>query len=181
MPIVRVYLGMSLDGCLAGPEDSLDFLHQPGLFPDENAPPTGALDFPALLARTGCLLMGRRTHDVVSGLGPWPYGELPVLVATSRPLEPGAPSVRSSSGTIDALVDQALATAGDKDVYLDGGALVRAALEAGRVDELCLTIIPTLLGPGTRLFDGLTRRTDWRFTESHRYGGMVQLTAVPRG
>lgn len=180
MSLVRVYLGISLDGRIAGPEDSLDFLHQPGLFPGENDPPSEALDFPGLLARTGCMLMGRRTHDVVAGMGQWAYGELPVLVATTRPLEPAAPTVRAVSGPIDALVAEARALAGERDVYLDGGALTRSALEAGLVDELCLTVIPTLVGPGVALFDGLTKRSDWRFTGVHRYGGMAQLTAVPR-
>lgn len=181
MPTVRVYLGISLDGCIAGPDDSLDFLHQPELQPAPDAPPTGALDFPGLLARTGAMLMGRRTHDVVAGMGAWPYGELPVLVATSRPLSPAAPTVRAVSGPIAELIAQAREVAGERDVYVDGGALTRSALQADLIDELCLTVLPTLLGPGIRLFDGLTTRSDWTFSGVHRYGGMAQLTLVRRG
>ena len=181
MPIVRVYLGLSLDGCIAGPDDSLDFLHQPELHPAPDAPPTGALDFSGLLARTGAMLMGRRTHDIVAAMGAWPYGALPVLVATRRPLTPGAPTVRAVSGDIATMVAEARAVAGDRDVYVDGGALTRSAIEADLVDELCLTVLPTLLGPGIRLFDGLTSRSDWTFSGVHRYGGMAQLTLVRRG
>ncbi len=183
MARVRVYLGCSLDGVIAGPDDDLSFLSTPGLHPGPDDPPTGALDFPTLLGQVGAMLMGRHTHDVVAGFGAWPYGALPVLVATTRPLPPAdraSPTVRPVQGTIGALLAEARAVAGDRDVYLDGGALVRQALDAGLVDELCLTVLPILMGAGTRLFDGLARRSDWRFVQSVPMGGMVQHTLVPR-
>lgn len=178
---VRVYLGCSLDGCIAGPDNDLSFLHAPG---PPDAPPAdpGALAYPDFMVQIGAMLMGRTTHDVVAGMGiEWPYGDTPVLVATSRPLEHHAPSVRAVSGDIAALIAQARSAAGDGDVYLDGGALVRQALEAGLVDELCLTLLPVILGRGVRLFDGLERSTLLEFTGHHRSElGMVQLTARPR-
>ena len=71
--------------------------------------------------------------------------------------------------------------AGEKDVYLDGGDLVRQALGAGLVDELCLTFLPLVLGRGIRLWDGLERRTDLRFDPPVMHGrGMVQVTARRR-
>ncbi len=176
---VRVYVACSLDGFIAGPGDDLSFL--PG--PDVDAPDPGeALQFPDFMAQIGAMLMGRRTYDIVTGMGvPWPYGEVPVLVATSRPLEPVAPTVRAVHGPIDQLVDQAIASAVGGDVYLDGGALVQSALNAGRVDEICLSVVPVLLGAGVRLFDNLTCPTEWRFTRHNDLGGgMVQLTVVKR-
>lgn len=178
MSRVRVYLGVSLDGYVAGLDHDLSWL-------DDFAPaadtPTDGLTFPDFFAQVGALLMGRGTYDVVAGFDvPWPYGDTPVLVATSRPLE-GAPApVTPVSGTVEELVAQAKRAAGDRDVYLDGGALVRSGLDAGLVDELCLTVIPVLLGAGVSLWGGLTRRTDLKFTAHHDYGGLVQLTAVPK-
>ena len=69
---------------------------------------------------------------------------------------------------------------GDKDVYLDGGNLVRQGLDAGLVDELCLTLLPTLLaGEGVRLFGGLNQQTPLTFVSHHTMGHMLQVTARP--
>jgi dihydrofolate reductase len=174
---VRVYLGCSFDGYIAGPDDDLSFLHEP---PPEGAPSmegSQALGFEDFMGQVGAMLMGRRTYDTVEGMGAWPYGETTVLVATRRALTPMAPGVRAVTGDIDALIRQAKEAAGEKDVYLDGGDLVRQALGAGLVDELCLTFVPTLLGGGVQLFGGLVRRSQLEFTAHHRMGHMVQVTA----
>jgi dihydrofolate reductase len=49
-----------------------------------------------------------------------------------------------------------LRASGGKDVSLAGGAAAaRQYLAAGRVDEMEINLVPTLLGSGERLFDGL--------------------------
>ena len=77
--------------------------------------------FEAFMATVGALLMGRRTYEVVKGFsGEWPYGDTPVLVATTKPLgEPAAPSVSAVSGTPKELLAKAREAAGDKVVYTD--------------------------------------------------------------
>lgn len=183
-PRVRVYLGCSLDGCIAGPEHDLSFLMEHPPEPDE---PTGdGLGFEAFISEIGAMLMGRRTYQVVLDHGAWPYGELPVLVATNRDLPPAPQGgdARAVRGPIEQLIAEAKVVAGDKDVYLDGGDLVRQGLEAGLVDELCLTFLPLVLGRGIRLWDGLRSRTDLEFEPPRRLGRrMVQITArvVGRG
>ena len=177
---VRVYMACSLDGFIAGPDDDLSWL-APSEPPPEGPPPaTDALEFDGFMAQVGSMLMGRRTHDVVAAMGVWPYGDMPVLVATTRPLQPAAPTAHSVRGDIGALIAQAKEAAGDKDVYLDGGNLIRQALDAGLVDELCITFVPILLGDGIRLFDGLAGRTRLQFLGQHMYGEMLQVTAVPK-
>lgn len=175
---VRVYLAMSLDGFIAGEGNDLSWLPQEG-----PAEPTGeALTYEAFMGQVGALLMGRTTFDVVRGFGgDWPYGETPVLVATRRPLPEDAPeTVHSVSGEIEELLRTAAARAGGRDVYLDGGTLVRQALSAGLVDELVLTVVPEILGTGVALFAADTGRSSWRFREGGRLGGLVQLRAVRR-
>ncbi|MCO4763852.1 MAG: dihydrofolate reductase [Myxococcales bacterium] len=179
---VRVYMGCSLDGVIAGPDDDLSFLDTPG---PANSPPSSpeALQFDAFMAEVGAMLMGRRTYDVVDAMDvDWPYGDTPVLVATHRPLTGAPPTVRSVSGDIASVVAEAKAAAGDKDVYLDGGLLIRQALAAGLVDEMCLTILPLIHGDGgVRLFDGLQGLTKLAFVSHQAFeGGMIQITARPR-
>lgn len=177
MPRVRVYMAISLSGHVAGPDHDVSWLDD---FHPEPGTPTGALGFEDFLAQCGSMLMGRATHDTVLGFGVWPYGDLPVFVATRRPLQPASDTVTAVQGPIDALLATAKAAAGERDVYLDGGDLVQQALVADLVDELCLTVVPTVLPGGVRLFAELEDRTDWHFGMPQAYGPMVQLTAVRR-
>jgi dihydrofolate reductase len=177
---VRVYIATSLDGFIAGPNDELDWLPNPS--PDAVLP-EGALGFDAFMKDIGAMLMGRATYDAVRRMGgEWFYGETPVLVATHRPLDPAAPTtVRAVGGEIGALLDVALRVAGGKDVYVDGGATIRAALDAGRVDDVVITVIPVVLGAGKPLFAGASRRHAMEIVSHHDYGsGMVQIHARPR-
>lgn len=173
---VRVFIASSVDGFIAGEGDDLGWL--PGADPsgDDHG-------YAAFMGQIGCLLMGRRTYEVVACFdGPWPYGDTPVLVATQRPLQPKVASVRAVAGPIDAVLDAALAEAAGRDVYLDGGQLIRAALDAGRIDELIVTTIPVVLGRGVPLFAGCARRHPLRLVANRTTaGGLVQSTLVPVG
>ncbi len=172
--LVRVYIATSADGFIAGPDDELDWLANPT--PDAQVP-AGVLGFEVFLAEVGAMVMGRRTYDVVRGMGgDWPYGGTPVHVRTTRMLDDAAPAtVRAVTGPIDACLDAALEVAAGRDVYVDGGATVRDALDAGRVDELIVTVVPILLGRGVPLFAGLRRRHPLRVVSHLDYGGgMVQ-------
>jgi dihydrofolate reductase len=57
---------------------------------------------------------------------------------------------------LEAALERARRAAGGKDVAVAGGAAAaRQYLAAGRVDEMEINLVPTLLGSGERLFDGL--------------------------
>lgn len=200
---VRVYIASSFDGFIAGPGDDLSWL--PGADPNaaansdtspsEPTPApgvltpagatlrTGAVAYAEFMAGVGALLMGRRTFEVVLGFGgDWPYGSRPVLVATHRPLSTDIPNVEAVAGTIEQMILRAQQRAEGKDVYLDGGTLIRQALARGLVDDLIVTLVPELLGQGHPLFAGLERRCSLEFTGCHAYGqGMLQVHARPRG
>jgi dihydrofolate reductase len=162
---------MSLDGFIAGPDDDLSWL------PHDDAPGEGAVDFDRFLSDVGAMLMGRRTYDVVQGFDAWAYGDTPVLVPTHRPLTSTQPTVRAVQGAIDALLDEALELADGADVYVDGGDLVRQALEVDRLDELIVTLVPVVLGGGVPLFGSRTAPLGFTFDPPATYGTMVQLRA----
>ncbi len=175
---IRVYIATSLDGFIAGPNDELDWLGDPT--PDRELP-EGVLGFEAFMREVGAMVMGRRTYDVVAAMQGWFYGETPILVPTHRPLEAKVPTVRAVAGSIEEILDEALQVARGKDVYVDGGATVRAAIDAGRVDHMIVTVIPILLGRGRSLFDGLAVRHAMEIVSHRDYGrGALQLALRPQ-
>ena len=166
MTDVHVFMAISLDGFIAGPNDELDWLEIDGI-EDTYTP---------FFERVGAMVMGRNTYDVIQGFDTWPYGDKPVLVATSRPLEDPPPHVHPVSGTIEQIVRRAQEAAADKLVYIDGGSLVRTALGHGLIDELTLTVIPVLLGDGVPLLPGVPNRIPLELAGAREIGGgAVQL------
>jgi dihydrofolate reductase len=171
---VRVFIASSLDGFIAGPDDDLSWLPDPEPGQDHG--------YGAFMADIGALLMGRRTFDVVMGFGvEWPYGERPVLIATHRAMPQAPASVRAVTGSITELVALALAAADGRDVYIDGGNLIRQALDAGLIDEMVVTLIPVVLGAGYPLFAGAQQRHSFELVDLTQFaGGLISLRYRPR-
>lgn len=180
---VRVYIACSLDGFIAGVNDDLSWL--PGAAGNDEAlpsEPTSGVGYDEFIGHVGAILMGRGTYDVVQGFGAWYYGDLPVLVATHRPLTAVNEHVRAVDGDVGTLVALAREAADGKDVYIDGGALIRQALDAGLIDELIVTFVPVAIGAGHPLFAGVEKRHPFDLVATHRYGrNMVQMVLKPAG
>lgn len=151
-----VYIASSIDGYIAGPGGSLAFLG-PFNTPDRVDPATGEKDdlgHAAFTASIDALVMGRGTYDAVAAMDcDWPYGDLRVVVLTSRPLSPPAPAatVGVAAGDPAALLER-LAAEGVRRVWLDGGVTVSRFLAAGLVSSMILTTVPVVLGGGVPLF-----------------------------
>ena len=183
MTRVRGYLAMSLDGFIAGTCDELAWLDKartsgvPLAASEWARTRPDGLEFDDFLDGVGSIVMGRRTYDVVESFaGPWPYGDTPVLVATSRLLDSAHPTVEAAGGDVHQIVDRAKQLAGDRDVYVDGGIMIRSALDAKLLDHLVLTIQPTALGEGVPLFAGLGMPAEFAVERVERWGpGFVQM------
>ena len=168
---VSIYMGMSLDGFLARPDDGLDFLP---------APPDGDdMGFGAFLASVDTLVMGRRTFEIVQRFGPegWVYGDLPVVVLsrswTALP-EGARSSVRLRAAEPATLLAE-LAEAGVQHVYVDGADVARSFLRAGLVNELTVTVVPVLIGQGITLWGELAGDLRLELLDSRvQAGGLVQ-------
>ncbi|WP_296666285.1 dihydrofolate reductase family protein [Demequina sp.] len=180
--MVRAYLAMSLDGFIAGADDDLSWLEParasgvPFATGAWAASPSQGMEFGDFLAGVGCILMGRRTYDVVAGFDDWPYGDIPMVVATHRGLRDAREGVIGAGGSIAELVARARELAGDRDVYVDGGTMVRTALAGGALEHLIVTVVPTVLGSGVPLFAGMPHAADLTVERVARYGGgLVQV------
>lgn len=170
---LRVFIASSLDGFIAGHDDDLSWLPSPSEGNDYG--------YAAFFAGVGALLMGRRTYDIAAGdPGPWPYGDRPVLVVTTRPIEPRSPTVRAVRGTLAEIVAEARAAAGERDVYVDGGNLIRQLIDADLIDDLTVSLVPVLLGAGYPLFAGVKQPHKLELVASKPCAELVQLTYRPQ-
>lgn len=168
-----LYMSMSLDGYIAGPNDRPgnpggdDFmrLHQwlgfKGTPPNTEGTGWGA-HFMQEGQATGAVLAGRRTVEQVDHWGGNHHG-VPIFVPSHRP-NPEAvakyPLVTYVTGGIESAMAQAKAAAGDRDVMVHGAYTAQKALEAGVLDELQIHQVPVLFGTGRRMFDVLPRRIE---------------------
>ena len=175
MPLITAHLSISLDGFVAGPEQSEENpigvggmeLHRWHIGEPTNDADRRMSD--RVMAPRGAYVMGRNMFGPVRGewgdsdwRGWWgdepPY-HAPVFVLTHYPHDP----IPMEGGTtfyfvddFDSAVEQAVAAAGDEAVTIAGGAsAVRQGLQRGIVDEIMLSYAPVVLGGGERLFDGV--------------------------
>src|SRR5688500_6630066 len=123
------------------------------------------------LANIGATIMGRNMFGGHPGpwvtVKPWngwwgnnPPFHHPVFVLTHHPREPlqleGGTTFTFVTDGIESALEQARRAAGGKDVSLAGGAsAARQYLVAGLVDEMEINLVPTLLGSGEAMFDGV--------------------------
>lgn len=165
------YLGMSLDGFIAGPNGELDWLERVDKIEGED------FGYAEFMASVDALIMGRRTYDAVANMGiGWPYA-LPVIVMSSSVTEvrEDFPLCEVSANTPREMIAEAERRGWSK-LYIDGGLVVSSFLNEGLLDELIVSILPVALGRGTALFAGLNEN-QWLTHEATKTfdNGMVQL------
>ena len=105
-------------------------------------------------ARAGAVIGGRNTYESAEAWGGAnPFG-LPFFIVTHHPEDAPADAGFTFVDGFDEALARAREAAGDKDVFVMGGAdLIRQALRSGQVEELSISIAPMVLGAGKRLFD----------------------------
>jgi dihydrofolate reductase len=166
-----LYMSMSLDGYIAGPNDrpgnpggdGFIRLHEWGLTPDGEGHrtdgPAGQLNDE--YGAAGAVVSGRRTAEQVDH---WNGDKgVPIFVVSHRPADPTVakyPSVTYVNDGIASAMTQAKAAAGERNVLVHGAYTAQRALEAGVLDELQIHLIPVLFGEGRRLFEVLPTRIE---------------------
>jgi dihydrofolate reductase len=189
MSSVTCHISISLDGFVAGPNQSIEnpigeggmrlhewvfvtdsWREQHGLEGGERTADAEVVD--EVVQGVGAHIMGRK---MFGGGGPWDetwtgwWGEdppyhAPVFVLTHHKREPlsmqGGTTFTFVTDGIESALEQARTAAGDKDVAIAGGAsAVQQYLAAGMLDELYLHIVPIILGAGERLLEDVGHPT----------------------
>ncbi|MEV4621171.1 dihydrofolate reductase family protein [Asanoa sp. NPDC049573] len=133
--------------------------------------------------RTGVSVMGKRMFD--AGEQMWPEEapfHTPVFVVTHEKRDPwerpGGTTFHFVNDGIEAALDQARATAGDRDIRIAGGGVtIVQYLNAGLVDEFSIALSPLLFGAGVRLFEGVdASRVALELVRSEQWSRVTHLT-----
>jgi dihydrofolate reductase len=174
----QYYTATTLDGFIAGEDDSLDWLFSLG---DINA-----TSYPAFIAKVGALAMGSSTYEwmirnadrVAAEAGSaWPY-EQPTWVFTSRQLPRIAGAdLRFASGPVSDVFGEMRAAAGGRNIWVvGGGELAGQFFDAGLLDELIVQIGSATLGRGKPLFPRQALSPRLRLTDVRQIDSrMVEL------
>lgn len=147
MRTLTIYIATSLDGYIAKPNDDLSFLK----LVEKEGEDYGYAEFTATI---DTIILGRKTYDwVLKEIGSSHYdnGDRNVYVIT-RTEKPNVGKTTFYTGDLTELVQQ-LKSQNGKNIYCDGGAeIINELLKKDLIDEMIISVIPVLLGSGTRLF-----------------------------
>src|ERR1700674_3634631 len=162
-------VGISLDGYIARPNGAVDFLFMPKDY-----------SMASCLSTVDVAIMGRKTFDVaVKTSGGSFSGSSMATYVFSHSEPPGERSGVTFINESPATFVQQLPQSPGKDIWLIGGGareLARDFLKADLVDELCLGMVPVLLGEGIPLFLSSFPQRDFSLVENKSYSrGLIAL------
>ncbi len=165
MSATVLYMSMSLDGFIAGPNERLDNgLGDGGRRLHEWVPDPGEIGRPAGVngqifdefMSTGAVVAGRGTFEPAGGWGGDHHDGVPIFILTRQdPANFTQWPLVSYVKDVTTAMTQAKEAAGDKNVLVHGAGITQLALAADVLDEIELHVVPVLFGQGRRLFDGL--------------------------
>jgi dihydrofolate reductase len=167
-----LYMSMSLDGFIAGPNESPgnglgdggERLHEwvvtgPVGTDVEAALRSGGVNGKVIeeFMSTGAVVAGKGTFEPAGGWAGDHHDGVPIFIYSRR--EPGIDISRWPLVTyvtdVETAMTEAKRAAGDKNVLVHGAAVAQLALGAGLLDEMELHVVPVLFGQGRRLFENL--------------------------
>jgi dihydrofolate reductase len=168
-----LYMSMSLDGFIAGPNerpgnglgDGGHRLHD-WILMGPDADHKALSDLAGVNGQivdeflaTGAVVAGRGTFEPAGGWGGDHHDGVPIFILSRR--EPDSEMERwplvSYVNDVSTAMSAAKQAAGEKNVLVHGAGTAQLALAAGVLDKLEIHLIPVLLGQGRRLFDNLSR------------------------
>lgn len=168
---ISLFIAMSLDGYIAKPNDDLSFLK----LVEKEGEDYGYAEF---TSNIDTIIIGRKTYEYVLneiGASHYDKGQRDIYVIT-RTERPQVGRTTFYTGNITELVKQ-LKSENGKNIYCDGGAeVINELLKHNLIDEFIVSVIPVLLGNGTRLFkDGRPEQALEFITAKTFETGLAQL------
>lgn len=168
---LSLFIATSLDGYIAKPDDDLSFLK----LVEKEGEDYGYKEFTDTV---DTIILGRKTYDyVLKEIGDSHYdnGKRDVYVITRTPKQKVGRTT-FYTGSLTELVNQLKSEKG-QNIYCDGGAeIINELLKNDLIDEFIISVIPILLGNGTRLFKDGRPEQELKFIKAKTYDtGLTQL------
>lgn len=168
---VVLFIAMSLDGYIADENGKVDWLV------GENPEAENLDTYSEFVKNVDTVIMGWNTyHQVVSELSPdeWIYKDLQSYVITHRELHNTENVIFSNESPCD--IVKKLKQQKEKDIWICGGStIIHQLVKENLIDVYYITVIPTLLGKGIRLFESGSQEIKLQLIKTQSYNGMTDL------
>lgn len=173
---VTLFIAMSLDGYIADCQGKVDWLGGQG---DD----TETMDsYSEFVKEVDTVVMGWNTYNqIVTELSPdeWIYNELTAYVITHRKRTSSERIIFTDTDPVE-LVKRLRAENG-KGIWICGGAdVIQQLVDEDMIDRYYITVIPTILGTGIRLFKDSKKEIKLKLLKTQCYDGMTDLVYVRR-
>ena len=161
----KVFIATSIDGYIADKNGGIDWLHS---IPN---PDNIDMGYGGFTSQIDALVMGRTTFETVCGFKlDWPY-QKPVFVLSNR-LKQIPKEYEGKVELVNGRLKEIMVKIHNKGyyrLYIDGGRTIQSFLEEDLIDEMTITIIPTLLGGGIPLFTEFPNDLEFECVDSKIY------------
>lgn len=173
---VVLFIAMSLDGYIADEHGNVDWLNGQ----DVNGEDIDT--YSVFVQDVDTVIMGWNTyHQIVTKLSPteWVYDNLTSYVITHRKL-PSTNGILFTEKAPISLVEE-LKNKEGKGIWICGGAnIVQSLVKADLIDEYYISVMPTVLGSGIRLFGTAPDEIKLKLISTQSYNGIVELIYTRR-
>ena len=173
---VSLFIAMSLDGYIADSEGGVSWLTGQG---DDSENIDSYSEF---VKDIDTILMGRNTyHQLVTELSPdvWVYDDFITYVITHEEDVSSEKIIFANENPGDLI--KKLKKQHGKGIWVCGGAdIVQQLVNENLIDIYYITVIPTILGSGIRLFENGKNEIKLKLLHTQTYNGMIDLIYTRR-
>jgi len=173
---VTLFIAMSLDGYIADKNGSVNWL-------DGQSESEETIDtYSIFIKDVDTVVMGWNTyHQIVTELSPtkWVYADLTSYVITHREMASTNEIIFTQKGACD-IVNKLKQERG-KNIWICGGAdIIQQLIKEDLIDEYYISVIPTILGSGIRLFETTPKEIKLKLVHTQTYNGITELIYTHR-
>jgi len=161
---IILYIASSLDGYIARENGDVDWL-----------PTNTDSGYDSFYKSIDTVIMGKKTYDQILTFGEYPYKEKKSYVFSKNTTLTKDENIEFASNVVD--FTRTLLSSSGGHIWLVGGSeLFSAFLERNLIDEIILSIIPTILGSGIPLFQNTNHGVSLELIKTIEYSSLLELT-----
>ncbi len=168
-----LFIAVSLDGYIADKAGSVEWLSGDGS--DSDSENMGS--YSEFMSGVDTVILGYSTYNqIVTELSPdvWAYKGMKSYVITHRDIKSTDEIIFTAKSPTEIVKE--LKSLPGKDIFICGGAKIANDLVLNdMIDRYHISVMPVVLGGGTRLFEGDYSSIDLKLVKTDNYNGIVDL------